>query len=218
MTVPYSSRKSVNPNPIVTSLTSNLVTTELISLPTYSSPAIVFSGIYFDGTDIRIKNAAGAVRTPYIQRDVAVLTRYKTGSTQNLPASTITTITFEAATTVNSQGDTGLSYSAGVFTNTSSLTKTYLILATIGSQGGVANYDRAVWILRGSNPATQPRFGNNQITITQTGNLVEQTVSAVLVVAPSETFRVQVFNDSASAATVLFDVTIQRTHITVTLL
>ena len=212
MTIPYSNRK--NANPVVSSLTSKLVTTELISLPTYSSSATVSSGIYFDGTDIRIKNATGTLRIPYLQRDVAILTRYKATSTQNLPASTITTITFEAATTVNSQGDTGLTYSAGVFTNSSSLTKTYLILATVGSNGGVANFDRAVWILRGSTT----RFGNNQHTITQTGNLVEQTVSAVLVLAPSETFRVQVFNDSVVAATVLFDVTIQRTHITVTLL
>jgi hypothetical protein len=202
-----------NPN-FTGGVTTVTLFTELITPLTYTLAAIVLLGIYFDGTDIVIKNAAGTIRTPYIQRDVAVLTKYKSVA-QSIAFGTIANILFENVNTDNTQGTTGLTYTSatGVFTNTSTLTKTYSISASVNMVGGTVNSDRAVWIRNGNN-----RYGCSQIYYTNTAGAIELNASAVLVLAANETFSIQAFNDSSLASLTLgFDTSIQRTHVVIAL-
>jgi hypothetical protein len=202
-------------------ITSNTTNTQNIILPTYTGLAIILQGIYYDGTDYQFKiltgdSVFGTIRSSYIQRDVAVMTRYKSGPQTVTAPSNPTTVVFETLDSDNSQGTTGLTYSAGTFTNNiSSSTKTYLVEFTINSQGGELNKDRAVWIQKSTSSI---RYGNTQIVVNALTEL-ELICSSTIVLVAGASFTCRVYNASATTSITLnYSPTIGRTNVCITLL
>jgi hypothetical protein len=143
------------------------------------------------------------------------MTKYKSGTQTVAAPSNPTTVTFETPDTYNSQGTTGLTYSAGTFTNTSSLTKTYSVQFTINSQGGELNKDRAVWIEKSTSLI---RYGNTQIVVNSLAEL-ELICSSTIVLLAGASFTCRVYNASATTSITLnSNTSIGRTNVCITLL
>jgi hypothetical protein len=129
----------------------------------------------------------------------ACLSRFHSTS-QTINNNTQTTVLFDTIDNSISVGVTGLSYSAGVFTNTTSTTLTFEVNFSLFISSN-SSATRVVWI---SSSNTSNRIGASEVAPNSSGvNPVGMNSSGVVTLPANGTFQVNAFQNSGSTLSIV---------------